>query len=90
MPQTDCKPVADGSYQSRDLEEEFLIYDSNGDQVHVLNGTARAIFLLCDGTRRPVEIAEVIVKRFEVEPEQALADVNETLDQLVEIGLLRI
>ena len=90
MPQTDCRPVACSAFKSRDLEEEFLFYDSSGDQVHVLNGTAREIFLLCDGNRRPEEIAESMVERFEVEPEQALADINETVDRLIEIGLLKV
>lgn len=90
MPAADSRPTATDTFTGRDLEEEFLFYDSSGDQVHVLNGTAREIFLLCDGNRRPEEIAESMVERFEVEPEQALADVNETVDRLLEIGLLKV
>jgi pyrroloquinoline quinone biosynthesis protein D len=89
MPAADSRPTATDTFTSRDLEEEFLFYDSNGDQVHVLNGTAREIYLLCDGTRRPAEIATAMVERYEVEQEQALADVNETVDRLIEMGLLR-
>lgn len=89
MPAADSRPSATETFTSRDLEEEFLFYDSSGDQVHVLNGTAREIFLLCDGKRSPEEIAESMVKLFEVEPEQALTDVNETLDRLIELGLLK-
>ena len=89
MPAADSRPSATDTFTSRDLEEEFLFYDSSGDQVHVLNGTAREIFLLFDGKRSPEEIAESMVKQFEVEPEQALTDVNEILDRLIELGLVK-
>jgi hypothetical protein len=90
MPALDSRPTATDTFKSRDLDEEFLFYDSNGDQVHILNGTAREIFLLCDGKHHPVDIAQAMVERYEVEQEQALADVNETLDRLIAIGLLTV
>ena len=40
-----------GSLNQRDLGDEFLFYDRDGDRVHVLNGVAREVFLLCDGNR---------------------------------------
>ena len=90
MPAADSRPTATDTFKSRDLEEEFLFYDRKGDQVHVLNGTAREIFLLCDGKRGPEEIAATMVERFEVDRDRALTDVNDTLDQLIKLGLLRI
>ena len=90
MPQPDCRPLADTACKSKDLEEEFLVYDPDGDQVHVLNEVAREIFLLCDGSRHPEDIAALLTERYPVEKEQALADVNETLDRLIAIGLLTV
>ena len=62
MPEQNCRPAASSTQKSRDLEEEFLVYDPDGDQVHVLNGTAREIYLLCDGNRKPPEIAAVMTE----------------------------
>ena len=90
MPEHNCKPAVSSTFKSRDLEEEFLVYDPDEDQVHVLNGTAREIYLLCDGNRKPPEIAAVMTERYQVEAEQALADVNETLDRLIGLGLLTV
>ena len=90
MPQNDCRPLADPSCESRDLGEELLVYDRDGDQVHVLNEVAREIFLLCDGSRTPVEIGARVADRFPVEQDQALSDVNKTLDQLIGIGLIQV
>ncbi len=90
MPETDCRPVAAETCVSRDLGEELLVYDPDGDQVHVLNEVAREIFLLCDGSRNPADIAAELTERFLVERAQALADVNETLDRLIGLGLLQV
>ena len=90
MPQADSRPIASSACKSRDLEEEFLVYDRTGDQVHVLNEVAREIYLLCDGNRRPADIADLLVERYPVGREQALADVNTTLDRLIDLGLLTV
>ena len=90
MPEHNCRPAASSTFKSRDLEEEFLVYDPDGDQVHVLNGTAREIYLLCDGNRNPSEIAAVLTERYQVDEQQALADVNETMDSLIGLGLLTV
>jgi pyrroloquinoline quinone biosynthesis protein D len=73
----------------RDLDEEYLFYDQKGDQVHVLNGTAREIYLLCDGSRKPADIAMNIVKQYDVEPEQAMTDVLDAIARLIKLGLLK-
>jgi hypothetical protein len=80
------KPSAD--HNSRDLGDEMLFYDRAGDRVHVLNGVAREIFLLCDGERTTEQIANEIVSRYEVDFETAHADVRKTVEQLHELGLV--
>jgi PqqD family protein of HPr-rel-A system len=72
----------------QDLGDEYLFYDRDSDQVHVLNGTAREIFLLCDGARSDEEIARTFAERYDVEAETARADALRTLDELVRLGLL--
>ena len=85
----DSQPAPTNTFTGRDLDEEYLFYDQKGDQVHVLNGTAREIYLLCDGSRKAEDIAMRIVKEYEVEPEQAMTDVLETITRLTKLGLLQ-
>jgi hypothetical protein len=74
---------------STDLGDEYLFYDRDQDRVHVLNGTAREIFLLCDGKRTEEEIGREMAGRYGVEVETALKDARETIDRLVDLGLLQ-
>ena len=42
---------------TKDIDGELLIYDRTCDRAHCLNGTAAAIWKLCDGRRSVAEIA---------------------------------
>lgn len=55
----------------------------------VLNPSAAAALELVDGTRTVGEIADAIVERFDVEPQQAREDLSGLLDRLAERSLLR-
>ena len=74
--------------QGRDLGDEYLIYDRDSDHVHVLNRTAREVFLLCDGSRTAEQIAAELARKFGVEPSVTLVDTRETLQQLFDLGAL--
>ena len=76
------------AYNGRDLGDEYLFYNREGDKLHVLNGTAREIYLLCDGTKPTEEIATAIAALYEVEPEVALEDTREALRELTSLGLI--
>ena len=82
------KPRPTGTFKGTDLGDEFLFYDRDNDRVHVLNATAREIFLLFDGTRTQDDVAAVLVERFDVELPQAQSDVENTTRQLRELGLI--
>ena len=88
MPSDVQHPKPSPDHNSRDLGDEMLFYDRQGDRVHVLNGVAREIFLLCDGARTTEEIAKEIVARYEVDLDTAHADVKSTVSQLHELGLV--
>jgi PqqD family protein of HPr-rel-A system len=72
----------------RDLGDECLFYDHTGDQLHVLNGSARAIFLLCDGTRTEDQVAREFADQYEIEHEAAVQDARDLIAQLLELGIL--
>jgi len=81
------RPIAAAT--GRDLGDEYLFYDREHNRIHVLNETAREVFLLCDGIRTEHEIGEILAGRFEVDGPSALADAHELVGMLVELGLVR-
>jgi hypothetical protein len=74
--------------QGKDLGDEFLFYDHGRDRVHVLNETARTIYMLCDGNRTVEQIVQEFARTYELDDETAERDTRETLASLVECGLL--
>jgi len=72
----------------RDVEEELLLYDPRTGEVFLLNGTAAAIFELCDGSRSPQAIADEILTVLPADPDQVLADVHRILEEFTKGGLL--
>lgn len=71
-----------------DLVTEYVIYDTSVDRLHVLNETARAIFLLCDGSRTADEIAAALLETYDLDPAAAQRDVRIVIEDLVRIGLM--
>lgn len=71
-----------------DLGDEFLFYDRARDHVHVLNSTAREIYLLCDGSRSEEQVAAGIAEKYGLDEATVRADTQATLVQLYELGLL--
>jgi len=83
---TERRPVA--TARGRDLGDEYLFYDRDRDLVHVLNETAREVFLVCDGEHTEEQIAAILVERFDVDGENALADTHATVRRLIDLGLV--
>jgi hypothetical protein len=86
----DACPRRTGTHLEKDLSGEYLFYDPSGDLLHVLNGTAREIYLLCDGKRTLRGIASELLARFEVDEETSRRDCAATVAALSEKGLLEI
>ena len=80
--------VAEWEANTRDLGDEFLAYDREHNRVHVLNTTAREIFMRCDGTRTLTQIGDELAAQFDVDRETALADLAVTIDRLAALGLI--
>jgi hypothetical protein len=84
----------DPSIVAREIADEFIlvpIRQTSGDleSIYTLNDVAAHIWELLDGRRSVGEIVEAIVAEFEVEPEEAEADLEEFLQQLEHIGAVR-
>lgn len=86
----EMRPRANPAVTGRDLKDEFVLLGATGDRIHVLNDTAREIYLLCDGTRTLEEVADALVERYEVAREKALKDVREVVAELNRLGVLTV
>lgn len=84
----DFRPKPNPQLTGRDLRDEYVLLGSAGDRIHVLNDTAREIYLLCDGTRTLEQIAVALRATYDVTPEKALADVLRVIGELDEAGVL--
>ncbi len=72
----------------RDAGDECLFRDADGMRIHVLNRTAREIYLLCDGSRSSAEVAGELADRYMVDAGTARADVDDLVETLVGLGIL--
>ncbi len=82
------RPRPTGTFREKDLGNEYLFFDNAGKKFHVLNRTAREIYLLCDGARTPRDIARALADRYEVSEIDARQGTKETIGTLVEKGIL--
>ncbi len=89
MPKQIPRPAA-ATQGNRDLGDEYLFYDRDRDQVHVLNGSAREIFLLCDGIRSVAQVAEAFSKPYRTDAPEARQDAERIIRELADLGLLSL
>ncbi len=89
MPKLVPRPAA-ATQGSRDLGDEYLFYDRDRDHVHVLNGSARKIFLLCDGIRTVAEVAAAFSKRYETDETVVRQDAERIIRELTDLGILSL
>ena len=67
---------------------ELVLCEPNVEQVHFLNATAAAIWLLCDGRHTEADIAAELAALFNLEVLSVESDVRETLVDFLRTGLL--
>ena len=72
----------------KQVGEEMLVLDEDTGQIHQLNRTASFIWKQCDGNTSREMIAKRMIQAFDVEPADAVQDVQMAIDKLCELGLL--
>lgn len=73
----------------KEIDSELMLYDSERDEVHVLNATARRIYEMSREGRSPAEIEQTIRAGFGPGMQQAVhKDVQECIEDLSRKGLL--
>ena len=82
-------PVRNDHITEQQLGEEILLYTSENESVHVLNGTAGFIWKLCDGKHSLADIEKELLKRYELNPDQdVIQDVINVVDDFKYKGLM--
>ena len=76
------KPKLRSDLLTREVEDEFLVYEPEGGEVYLMNPMAAAILELCDGSRDAAAIAAEILDVIEADPHTVQADVERTLEEL--------
>jgi hypothetical protein len=74
----------------REIADEIVVINVDGQKVHVLNKTAARIWEMCDGSLGPDEIAEKLCERYDISLERASNDVRNTVTKMMEKGLLKL
>lgn len=72
----------------RELDGEAVLLDSRAGCSYNLNQVGTVIWKMLDGTHDSAEIAAAICASYDVEPDQALQDVQQLLDELDKNNLL--
>ena len=72
----------------REVGDEVVVLDVEADKVHQLNGTASSIWRMCEQAESSEAMAKILAEQYDVSPDVALKDVNETLEKLQALKLL--
>ena len=73
----------------RRIEEDIVVISEDGSATHILNKTAAFVWELCDGKNEINKIVACLLEKFDVSEEEATADVNEIIDKLLQLGILK-
>lgn len=73
---------------SQSVGGETVIIDMQTETYFGLNGVGSVVWSLLAGSASVQEIVDVVVDRFDVTTERAVADIRRLLDELEEAGLV--
>jgi PqqD family protein of HPr-rel-A system len=82
------KPARKQDVWLRQSEKENVVYDPDSGSVHMLNATAMAIWVLCDGQTDPDEMVDAICELSGLPREVVVEDVRRILLQFEEADIL--
>ena len=81
-------PKRRSDVSARAVQEELVVLDRAGNQIHQLNSTATFIWQRCDGRQTVQAIADEVAVTFAVDPETAREAVITSVRRFAELGLL--
>jgi PqqD family protein of HPr-rel-A system len=71
-----------------EIEDEAVLFDVEGAELHHLNPAATIVFTLCDGTGTVAELAADIADAFGAPVEQVEQEVGAVVETFDELGIL--
>lgn len=78
-------PARSGALEIEDTGTDVLVHDKTSQKIHILNRTAGAVLLACDGQTSVVDLAHELCPD---EPARAQADITTVIAQFSQLGLL--
>ena len=81
-------PIRKPDVWLRQADNENVVYDPETSVVHILNATATAIWVLCDGETTPNEMVEAICELSGLPREVVVEDLRRILLQFEEADIL--
>jgi len=83
------KPARKGGILSRQLGDEWLLYDETNSSVHVVNSVAEFVWRMCDGSRTLPNIEDEMQKAFSVPAGVSLRkDLEVIIQNFLDIGVI--
>ena len=73
----------------RRVGDEIVVITDDAVATHVLNKTAAFIWELCDGAIGIDDITARLTERFDVSEEEAKADIEEIIEKLTGLGIMK-
>lgn len=83
-------PIPSQDFCVRQVGDEFVFLAESGDEYISLNPVGSFIWQQVDGVHSLRDILDILCDEYEVEQEQALADLQEFVTQLVDQGLIAL
>lgn len=81
-------PVRDSNIWLRQSGSENVAYDPKRETVHVMNATAVAIWVLCDGETEPREMIDAVIELTGLPYEVVREDVERILQEFEAAGIV--
>jgi hypothetical protein len=83
------KPSRKDGILSRQLGDEWLLYDETNGSVHVINSVAEFVWRMCDGSRTIANIEDEMQKTFDVPDGVNLGkDLEKIIQNFLDIGVI--
>lgn len=81
-------PIRNSAIISQELDDGVVLVDPEKGKVVVLNPVAARIWSLCTGDCSLMRITEIVVGEYDIESEQAEADIRGFMEDLISRGAI--
>ena len=84
------RPIKKKDVHARKLGDEWLLYDSEMEKVHILNPTAELVWRMCDGSHDVEAIKTKLRASYDIrDDEQLNDDLRQIIGEFDKLGVLQ-